>query len=89
MRLRRGCPAPPLPCPRARSQLLARPTKLEVAPAERYGACDRPVDQAPAGALAVGGVDHMASLVAGMTQGSARSAAAAAARPAGVDPLLS
>ena len=72
---------PPPLRPRVRSQLLARPTKLEVAPAERYGARDRPVDQAPAGALVVGGVDHMASLVAGMTR-EWEAAATAAARPA-------
>ena len=61
-------PWSPLRPAAARSQLLARPTKLEVAQAERYGACDRPVDRAPAGALVVGGADHMASLVAGMTR---------------------
>ena len=50
------------------SQLLARPTKLALVPGEQYGAVGRAVTEVPAEAVVVDGVEHMASVVAGMSQ---------------------
>lgn len=50
------------------SQLLARPTKLALVPGEQYGLTERPVDVVPAEAVVVDGVEHMASVVAQMSQ---------------------
>lgn len=44
-------------------QLLERPTQLALVAGEQFGSVERPVEVAPADALLVSGVEHMASIV--------------------------